>query len=112
MVNLRNVGWVVVAGALMLGCSSIELDQEAHGVVVSKTAVGASCEFLGKVVGTDGGYLSGGNPYEASMNDLRNKAHALGANYVLLESTRKRPVREIGGARVTREGLAYNCPKQ
>lgn len=93
MKSVKLVLALSACGLLSSGCAAIQLNPGANMVLVTKTPVDKSCKFLGGVVGNQGGSFSGKwtsnkNLAEGSMNDIKNKAHALGANYVQLETDR------------------------
>jgi hypothetical protein len=72
-------------------CSPIALAPEAERVLATRQPAPASCKYLGTVVGTQGGAFSGGytsneNLSIGAMNDLKNKAARMGANYVVIEN--------------------------
>lgn len=74
-------------------CSAIKVKPGAERVIVSKNPQPGGCKFLGTVVGSQGNAFSGGwtsnkNLSEGAMNDLKNKAFDLGANYVQIETDR------------------------
>jgi hypothetical protein len=76
----------------LLSCGHVvKLNQAASAVRVSKDAP-SGCEDLGEVSGK-----SNADDQEEAMagarNDLKNKAHAMGGNYVLLETNNSAPVR-------------------
>ena len=90
--------------------------------MVTKTQAPAGCVYVGSVVGEQGGAMSG--PYtsnknlaEGAFNDMKNKAHEMGANYVVLENTQAGNT--ISGSKngisggqtdVTHVGNAFKCP--
>lgn len=107
--------------ANLIGCSALQLKAEAARVIVSKNAPPKSCKFVASVTGGQGNFLTGGytsnkNLAEGAMNDLKNKASELGANYVQLE-TNQAGVTGSGGyyggsmsqTDVTNTGNAYRC---
>ena len=76
----------------MTGCAATTLQPGADRVMVTHMPPADSCQYLGSVVGEQGGALSGKytsnrNLAQGSWNDLKNKAYAMGANYVVLEDT-------------------------
>ena len=89
--------------------------------MVNKTPAPQGCVYVGSVVGEQGGALSGrytSNAYlaEGAFNDMKNKAFAMGANYVVIENTNAGNTIEGGpsGASggqtdVTHIGNAFKC---
>lgn len=72
-------------------CSPVALSPEASRVLATRQPAPANCTFLGTVVGTQGGafsgkYTSNENLSIGAMNDLKNKAARMGANYVVIEN--------------------------
>ncbi|WP_437870457.1 DUF4156 domain-containing protein [Sorangium sp. So ce363] len=105
-------------------CAAVELNPGAERVIVTKQSAPQGCRFLGTVIGEQGGSVSGAftsnaNLQEGAVNDMKNKAHGLGGNYVVLENTNAGTT--ISGDRgsisgqqtdVTHMGNAYSCPPQ
>ncbi len=128
--NFKKLKWMemialgVTLGALT-GCAATTLKAGAEKIIVTKTPAPKGCKFLGAVVGEQGGSLSGGwtsnkNLAAGALNDMRNKALELGANYVQLETDRAGVTGSgSGGAHgwssssqqtdVTNTGNAYKC---
>lgn len=84
---------LMTAALCFTSCSAIKVKPGAERVLVSKNAHPEGCKFLGTVVGSQGNAISGGwtsnkNLSEGAMNDLKNKAFDLGANYVQIETDR------------------------
>jgi len=108
---------------LSTGCAATSLNRGAERVMVTKATAPAGCVYLGSVVGEQGGSLSGAytsnaNLAEGAFNDMKNKAHAMGANYVVLENTQAGNT--VSGSRsgvsggqtdVTHIGNAFKCPE-
>ena len=90
--------------------------------MVTRLPPASDCKFVQTLVGEQGGSFTG--PFtsnrslaEGAMNDMKNKAHGVGANYVLLETTTAGNT--VGGGRhglsggqtdVTHVGNAFICP--
>ena len=96
-VNKRSVISNGLAAAfvlvLMSGCSAIQLKPGAERILVSRNPAPKGCKFVGAIIGEQGGSMAGGftsnkNLALGALNDMRNNAMALGANYVQLESDR------------------------
>ncbi len=106
-------------------CSSIIPTAQGNKVLVSPNNPPPGCKFLGQVTGNQGNFFTGDftsnqNLEEGSMNDLRNKAAELGANYVQLLSNRAGITGSQHGeggyfsghssqTNVTNLGNAYHC---
>lgn len=127
MTKIKNLAALGTAASIMLfsACSAIQVKPGAERILVSKNAAPEGCKFLGLVVGSQGGAFSGGwtsnkNMSEGAMNDLKNKALALGGNYVQIETDRAGTTMSGGGffgsggisgqqTDVTLTGNAYKC---
>jgi hypothetical protein len=113
--------------ASLVGCAAIVVNPQARKVIVSPNHAPKGCLYIDQVVGNQGnffvgGYTSNAHLEEGAMNDLRNKANALGANYVQLISNRAGITGSMGGSydngvggsstqtNVTNVGNAYHCP--
>jgi hypothetical protein len=113
----------------LVGCSAIPLNPNAQRVIASKSPAPKGCKFVASLVGSQGGALTGGftankTMAEGSMNDLRNQAANMNANYVQIEAERAGvtgsfSVSEYGASGssqqtdVTMNGNAYYCdPKE
>src|SRR5262245_8908458 len=104
------------------GCGATSLQAGADKVLVTHVPPPDDCRYVATVVGEQGGALTGpftSNKHlaEGAVNDMKNKAHDLGANYVLLETTSTGNT--VSGDRhgisgrqtdVTHMGNAYVCP--
>lgn len=92
---MKNISFLSASflGLLVVsGCAATSLNPEAARVMVTKTPAPQGCVYVGSVVGEQGGAISGAytsnaNLAEGAFNDMKNKAHALGANYVVLENS-------------------------
>ena len=110
----------------LAGCSAIPLKKQAGSVLVSTHTPSKDCKFLGQVDGQQGNFFTGDftsneNLENGAMNDLRNQALDLGANYVSLITDRASSTvsgygSEYGGGMsgdqtgVYISGNAYKCP--
>jgi hypothetical protein len=108
--------------ALVAGCAATGVRPGAERIMVTRLPPPSDCKFVGTLVGEQGGALTG--PFtsnkalaQGAMNDMKNQAQGLGANYVLLETTTAGNT--IGGGRsglsggqtdVTHVGNAFVCP--
>lgn len=111
--------------AALGGCSSIPMEPGAAKVIATPNAPPKSCKFLGQVVGNQGNFFTGDftsnrNLEEGAMNDMKNKAVKLGANYVQLVNSRAGITGSMSGDRdfisghsaqtnITNLGNAYHC---
>lgn len=122
-----RAAWLVVgalaAPAFLGGCRTSELTAIGAKVHTSQSApvdhgyAPASCKNLGYVVGTGGGAFGGGwisneELVRYAMNDLRNKAAAMGANYIQHDSPQMGIAGNKDGVATTTatvSGTAYYC---
>ncbi len=111
-----------LALSIVAGCAATRLRPGAERVMVTRSPAPGECKFVGTLVGEQGGALTG--PFtsnrslaEGAMNDLKNQAQGVGANYVVLETTTAGNTisgghRSISGQQtdVTHVGNAFVCP--
>lgn len=121
--KLRNM-MLVSAFAALCSCASIEVDPMATHVLITPIAPAKNCKYLGQVVGNQGNFFTGSwtsnkNLEVGAMNDLKNQAAKLGANYVHLITNRAGntgSLDQFGGSleqtNVTNLGNAYSCPNR
>ncbi len=115
---------VLLSSTILPACAAVDLNPGAERVIVTKHAAPQGCRYLGTVIGEQGGSLSGpftsnANLQEGAVNDMKNKAHGMGGNYVVLENTNAGNTisgdkDSISGQQtdVTHMGNAYSCPPQ
>lgn len=113
-----NLAVIVAAGvALLAGCSATPVTQQGARVEI-RTDRPTNCKMLGEVVGSQGNVFSGDFTtdralLEGARNDLRNKAAALGANVVQVQSTlNSTHPYSAGAVKSTLIGTAFSCPVQ
>lgn len=115
---------------IITSCASIPPDPHTARIIASPNPVPKGCKYLGQVVGNQGNFFTGGftsnrNLEEGAMNDLKNKAVRLGANYIQLVTNRAGVTGSMSGSfdrnggvmsggsqqtNVTNLGNAYLCP--
>jgi hypothetical protein len=116
----------IAVSILATACSSIPLEPQAGRVIASPNPAPQSCKYRGQVVGNQGNFFTGAwtsnrNLEEGAMNNLRNQAGKLGANYVQIVTMRAGITGTINGSNgnlggsseqtnVTNLGNAYFCP--
>lgn len=109
---------VVVLLASLSGCAATALHPGARSVLVTRQPAPAGCRYIGTVIGEQGGsftgaYTSNKRLMEGAMNDMKNKAHEMGGNYVVLEESKAGSTLSKGSGGqtdVTNIGNAYYCP--
>lgn len=115
---------------MISACAAIPMDPQAARIVAAPDPAPKGCKYLGQVVGNQGNFFTGNytsnrNLEEGAMNDLKNKAHKLGANYIQLITNRAGVTGSMSGSydrqggfmsggsaqtNVTNLGNAYHCP--
>ncbi|MBX3191039.1 MAG: DUF4156 domain-containing protein [Labilithrix sp.] len=100
--------------ALVAACSTPDLTPEGARVTLSRNAPPAGCQEIKHLVGHGGGtfggeYIANDDLIEYAMNDLRNEAAEVGANYVQHDTP------TLGGGSgttttATVSGTAFRCP--
>lgn len=120
--SLALIGTAMLAVTL-LACSTAELSKKGAEIVTSQSAPvdsgydPKSCKHLGFVIGKGGGALGGEfianeNLVGYAMNDLRNKAANLGANFIQHDSPQMGVSGSNNGTNTTTatvSGNAYFC---
>jgi len=106
----------------MSACAATQLHAGAEQVLVTRQPAPPGCQYVQTVIGEQGGALTGGltsnrHLAEGSMNDMKNRAHDAGANYVVIEDSRAGNTfsgsnGSLSGQQtdVTTTGNAYRCP--
>lgn len=127
---MKKLFTISAAIVFVTGCSSISVVPQATHVIASPNKAPKGCQYVGQVVGNQGNFFTGSftsnrNLEEGAMNDLRNKAAKLGANYIQLVTTRAGVTGSASGSygqnggfmngkseqtNVTNLGNAYHCP--
>ncbi|HYF97435.1 MAG TPA: DUF4156 domain-containing protein [Coxiellaceae bacterium] len=116
-IDLRNLSLAI--GLTLCACSSIPLEPQAQHVLVTPNPPSKKCYYLGQVLGNQGNFFTGGwtsnpNLEAGAMNDMKNKAAKLGANYVQIITSRQGNTGQNNGAyqqtNITDIGNAYKCP--
>ena len=112
----------VILLSLVTGCAATALKPGADRVMVTHMPPADGCQYLGSIIGEQGGsvagkYTSNKNLAQGVLNDMKNKAYRMGANYVLLEDTQAgstmtadRYGASAGQTDVTHMGNAFKCP--
>ena len=107
--KLESLMGLVLGVVLLGGCVTTRLTPEAELIrVTANPEAVRGCESIGIVKGADrlqGGVLGGGAAEENAMRRMKNAAAKLGANTILLMSSRG----TMGGG-AANQGEAYKCP--
>ncbi|MCC5014464.1 MULTISPECIES: DUF4156 domain-containing protein [Legionella] len=123
---MKKMSSIIAVSVLMSACASIKLEPQAARVIASPNAAPKGCKYVGQVVGNQGNFFTGDwtsnkNLEEGAMNDLKNKASRLGANYIQIITNRAGNTGSMSGfdgnmsghmsqTNVTNMGNAYICP--
>lgn len=122
---MKKIGLIMAAIAIaMSGCASTPLEPQAQRVIASPNPAPKGCKYMGQVMGNQGNFFTGHytsnrNLEEGAMNDLKNQASKMGANYIQLVTNRAGNTgsynANYGGGmsqtNVTNLGNAYSCPR-
>ena len=116
-----KLGFLTVL-TLLTGCAANEIRSGAQDIIVTHTVAPKSCKFKGQIMGEQGGFISGRwtsnkNLAQGAMNDMKNHAYELNANYVVLEESKAGNtgsgsmwLHHTHQTDVTQVGNAYRCP--
>lgn len=128
---MKKLGLMTMMAVMISGCSSIVLQPGAERIIASPNKPPKGCKYVGQVVGNQGNFFTGGftsnrNLEAGAMNDLKNQAVKLGANYIQIVTSRAGVTGSMGGnsfnsqsgylsgssqqTNVTNLGNAYLCP--
>ena len=107
------VGLLAISLAVVLGCSYAELTAAGRRVLAAPNLKVQHCRLIGTVVGQGGGggggWVGNASLIQYAMNDLRNKAAAMGATHVVTGNPTF-GTREGTTTSATVTGTAYRCP--
>ena len=101
---------------LLVGCSAKELNPGAQTVIITNTPPSKDCQYLGEVSGSQGNLLTADitpdrELIQGARNEMRNQAHSMGANYVIIVNESTSVNQGQGGAyNATIFGNAFKCP--
>lgn len=108
---------VIIAAAVLAGCSANELNANASRVRVTNQEP-KDCQFVGTVTGHQGNaftgfYTSNTNLEQGAMNTIRNEAANLGADTLVILTQRAGVTGNWSNQQETNviiTGSAYKCP--
>lgn len=118
---LRKTGLLLSVAILMSSCASLKLEPQAQLVQVTPNPPSKDCRYVGQVIGNQGNFFTGPwtsnkNLEQGAINDMRNQAAKLGANYIQIITTRAGNTGSYNGTsgdfsqtNVTYNGNAYFC---
>lgn len=109
---------IAAAVLAIAGCSATALSPQAAAVELSPNPAPKGCKYVGNITGNQGNFFTGSwtsnkNLEQGAVNDVKNQAANLGANYVQLITNRAGVTGAQGGqsqTNVTMSGNAYRCP--
>ena len=110
-------------------CTAIQIEPGASRIIASPNPAPASCKYLGQVFGHQGNAFTGGftsnrNLEVGAMNDLKNQASRLHANYIQIITSRAGVTGSYSSnsngygsgsseqTNITNVGNAYLCPSE
>jgi len=110
---MRRARLSILITPVLFGCAAKRLQPGAERVLLSNDKPPSDCVFVGDVVGGQGNWwtddiTSTKNLVEGSRNDLKNRAHAIGANYVHIQQV-GHDSSYLGGGKIGISGNAYRC---
>jgi len=112
-----NNRFVLVAAVIALaGCGAIKPTTSGAVVELSNARPDTACRYLGEAVGSQGNWFTGdytanSHLMEGARNDLRNKAAALGGNFVWVQNVSNAQAHgALGTSNTTAVGNVYACP--
>lgn len=121
---LRKTLLFAAVAVALGGCSSITLEPHGHPVIVSSNKPAKGCKYVGQVIGNQGNFFTGPwtsnrNLEQGAINDMKNQAGKLGANYIQIFNSRAGNTGSFHGnyggsmeqTNVTYTGNAYSCPE-
>lgn len=108
----------IIASTLLSACAAVAPNPGAEKVRITNQEPDKTCKFLGDVQGGQGGYWTGGyttneNLERGALNDLKNKAAALGGNTIEILTNRATDAGYLFSSykqEVTLVGNVYACP--
>lgn len=118
--EMRQLIFLTVAALLLAGCGATTLIPGAERVRLTRDEP-KECEYLGEVVGNQGGALTGpmtsnADLEQGAINDMKNRAFKMGGNVVYIISNRAGETgnynRDSGGSQQTNVvyvGSVYRC---
>ena len=97
----------------LTACAAKRLNPGADRVMLSNSQPSDNCEFLGEVIGGQGNWwtddiTSTKALVEGSRNDMKNQAHAMGANFVHIQQA-EQDTSYLGGGKIGMAGNAFAC---
>jgi hypothetical protein len=104
---------IILMAAALAGCAAKSLNPGAERVMLVNSAPSENCKFVGEVYGGQGNWwtddiTSTKALVEGSRNDIKNQAHAIGANYVHIQQAAQ-DTSYLGGGKIGMAGNAFNC---
>mgnify|MGYP001127614211 CR=1 FL=1 len=108
----RFISMVLLTVGISASCSYSSLSGGGASVVAAPNLTVTHCRYIGTVVGEGGGggggWVTNSSLIKYAMNDLRNKAAAMGATHVVTASP------QLGSTQgtttsATVTGTAYDC---
>lgn len=114
-----NIISLLVGALLLSGCAATQVTLGAERVRLSNSEPGKECTFLAEATVTQadfrgGHYTSDADLEMGTQSDLKNKAAAMGGNYVTNLTSRGGYTKSLASdhqTNVTIAGNVYHCPE-
>lgn len=126
-IQMKKLG-LIFAMTSLTACTAIQLLPQAAHIIATPNVPSESCHYVGQVVGSQGNLFTGSwtskqNLEIGAMNDIRNQASKMGANYVQIinsyggeadinpqKDESRRFIKSTSTTHATLIGNAYRCP--
>ena len=115
---MKNIKTALIASSLVLlsACSATQnIPGAQHIELVNEAPDRSQCQYVGEIVGSQGNWLTGDftsneNLAVGARNELRNRAHRMGANLVYIQDMKNTNAHgSLGTTNTTAIGKAYKC---
>lgn len=112
---MKYIVTAIVIAASLSACSAIKTMPTAQTVELSNAQPSGSCQYVGEALGSQGNWFTGDytsnqNLMAGARNDLRNKAAAMGGNYVWIQNVSNAQAHgAMGTSNTTTVGNVYRC---
>jgi Domain of unknown function (DUF4156) len=104
---------VLLTGMGLYACAAAPLNSNATQVRILEGTPDAKCQYIGDATGTQGNFFTGkftgdGNLQQGALNELKNRAAAMGGNAITLLANRSGQTHG-SETNVTTLGNVYKC---
>ena len=112
---MKNI-CIIMLAILIAGCSAQPLKFGAEKIeLVNEAPDRSRCRFIAEIIGSQGNWVTGDFTTNKDLmlgarNDLRNKAHKLGADIVYVQDSKNtKAQKSLGTTNTIVVGNAYKC---